>query len=51
MSDFVYVNSFINRHASHKMQAFTIAFGNCGTNSSMKMACLEAVEELLVLVC
>ncbi|XP_057526362.1 uncharacterized protein LOC130805595 isoform X1 [Amaranthus tricolor] len=33
----------------HLLKAFTIAFGNCGTNSSMKMACLEAVEELLVL--
>ncbi|XP_021769630.1 uncharacterized protein LOC110733861 isoform X2 [Chenopodium quinoa] len=29
--------------------AFTTAFGNCSPESSLKMACLEAVEEMLVL--
>ncbi|XP_048501199.1 uncharacterized protein LOC104892105 isoform X3 [Beta vulgaris subsp. vulgaris] len=33
----------------HLLKAFTTAFGNCSPDSSMKMACLEAIEEMLVL--
>ncbi|KNA13119.1 hypothetical protein SOVF_119600 isoform A [Spinacia oleracea] len=41
--------STVDDQEHHLLKAFTTAFGNCSPESSMKMACLEAVEEMLVL--
>lgn len=44
-----YLVSTVDDQEHHLLKAFTSAFGNCSPESSMKMACLEAVEEMLVL--
>ncbi|XP_021771300.1 uncharacterized protein LOC110735415 isoform X2 [Chenopodium quinoa] len=44
-----YLVSTVDDQDHHLLKAFTTAFGNCSPESSLKMACLEAVEEMLVL--
>lgn len=44
-----YLVSIVDDQEHQLLKAFTVAFVNCRPDSSMKMACLEAVEEMLVL--